>query len=195
MDRMAYWFLDAAIEHAISVGVLGPTYDDLENLLNRRHHGLISDQVITALSTLYQQEAIVFLLPETLESLVDDHGYQEHPLVVTAGEIEAALWGEGSLEYMLTAHGGARWEAVSCPDWGRSFTTSVAGHDLMGMACGGSREIMEHYLALYYYAQPVIETSKVWTDLVPWPATYWKTLPHGYRVDFRITPIDYRETP
>jgi RHS repeat-associated protein len=27
--------------------------------------------------------------------------------------------------------------------------------------------------------------SITWTDIVPWPATYWKTLPHGYRVQFQ----------
>jgi hypothetical protein len=181
ISRAEYWFLDAAIELRVKVDALNPDYTDLESLLNRPHHNLSHRQVAETLYHLYQHGDIIFLSdPE-----FDTHRYWEYAVPVTLTEIEDAVFGQGRtyLFYLLTLQGGALWETCSNPDWSRFFNTS--SYEGIEIVCGGSREVVERYTFIVYYRQPIIEESKVWTELLLWQATYWKTLPRGHRLDFR----------
>lgn len=192
-DQAEYWFLDAAIYKEIPVSVFRPDYEHLEELLNRRHHELAYYQVLETLYRLYQRGEILFNSLQNEAMQCDWKAYVYHAIPVTLQDLEAALFGEIHLDYMLTVQGGARWEALVQPNWDRYFESSEVQSDLTGWVCGGNKEIIKQYLVLAYYAQPVIEASKVWTELTPWQATYWKTQPHGYRVDFCITEVGYWE--
>lgn len=110
---------------------------------------------------------------ETLKSLLDP---ENHDL---------------SIYYGLTKKGGALWESITSPDWtlyiSASATTFDDESDTDMWKCraeGSDRALIERFISESSIAIPLDPGASVWTELSPWQATYWKTLPHGYRVDY-----------
>ena len=97
-------------------------------------------------------------------------------------EIEAALHGCGPvMSYGMTSRGGARWEAVAKPDWSR-FLDESAGLDPDEVEVAGlDRDRVASHIRRYTRFA-VVPGSERWETLIPWQATYWKTIPRGYRV-------------
>jgi hypothetical protein len=81
----------------------------------------------------------------------------------------------------MTARGGARWEAMAKPDWSR-FLDELTGIDPDEVEVSGpDRDRLASHLRQYTLSA-LVPGSERWEELIPWEATYWKTMPRGYRV-------------
>ncbi|MEH1938892.1 MAG: hypothetical protein V7L01_01565 [Nostoc sp.] len=115
----------------------------------------------------------------------------EKPAILTLTQIEASLSRESGILYYLTPKGGFHWETITHPDWSH-FASIIFSNteseeiDLEEVICP-SKQFIEKYLSIDCYVSPVIHVpgTEVWDVLSPWQATYWKTLPRGYRVRFQ----------
>ena len=90
--------------------------------------------------------------------------------------------------YRLTAQGGRLWEGLFAADWQRFhdcwFTILDEHRQLLEFCCSS-----KHTLAQFLSAHPELATSQPET-LSCWPATYWKTLPAGFRIR-QTVPADF----
>ncbi|WP_223636884.1 hypothetical protein [Corallococcus sp. EGB] len=89
--------------------------------------------------------------------------------------------------YHLTDKGGAMWESLARPDWGRYSKGRREEEESFIEA--GSRECAEAEFAWWSTdpSKTLLPGSEAWTGLQPWDATYWKTLSVGFRVHYRWT--------
>ncbi|NMO20469.1 hypothetical protein HPC49_24460 [Pyxidicoccus fallax] len=97
--------------------------------------------------------------------------------------------------YELTPEGGAAWERLARPDWGRYVN---AGQEptaddapnawvIEAASLETAEEELRFHEQLGDENQPVHESKRV-EELVPWQVTYWKTLPRGYRLHYITVP-------
>jgi hypothetical protein len=179
MDKTEYWLLDSAVELRHPLKSLAS--EDVELSHNRRSHGLGVAALTDLLHRLFEDG---WLLAERRGGPPPLGAF-----VPTRPEIEAALAGEQCIYYGLSAQGGARWEAVSKPDWERYVSASFGTSPNEGEIIAARRQSVERYDSLPAYPSGVSVTdgSRRWDVLKPWPATYWKTLPAGHRLRFRYT--------
>jgi hypothetical protein len=121
--------------------------------------------------------------------------WDEQPISPVLLDLEAALSGTLDFSYVLTTQGGRRWEEVSKPDWSRY--TFIGGSEMMFINAG-DRRIAEEYLELYPHLTGdiiIVADSVEWEVMQPWRATYWKTIPVGYRIRFRTTSKKLEPSP
>lgn len=192
MEKAEYWILD-------SVATAEEPLDALANregvafTLNRPWHGLTENELVDVLCRLFHKGDLFAERFEKAESLGE--------FVPTRAEIISALSyvppsrrtkgydTASTLEayYGLTALGGARWEAVSRPDWNR-YVYADAGLD-EGKTIAMDRRLVEQYEYFSRFRSniSIIAGSEKWDVLEPWQATYWKTLPIGHRLRYRFT--------
>ncbi len=119
----------------------------------------------------------------------DEEGYPD--VVLTMAGIQDHLDGRIRAFYYLTPQGGARWEALSHPDWNKFLIVNFLGtFPYEDGILGTIRENIEKLLALdkFVLSHQHIPGTEVWEVLEPWQATYWKTLPRGYRVGCEYQP-------
>jgi hypothetical protein len=115
------------------------------------------------------------------------------PFNPTLLELSDALSGRSILAYRLSAQGGSRWEAAVQPRWNLFVDTWVSYDPDEGEIAAGDRGLIEAYRDAWPYIggnDEIIVGTETWETLRPWQATYWKTLPHGYRVRFRVKRIE-----
>jgi hypothetical protein len=185
MDAADYWILDSAHEAWYPLDLL--VSPDIEAAYNRATHGLSYEALLAVLERLFQRGDLAAELVERPEV--------RRPTQPTRAEIEAALARTIFMIYGLSLQGGARWEAVSQPDWRRYIYGAYTIDPHEGEIIAQDRAVVETYLAcLPYVTDTIVEpTSLTWDVLEPWHATYWKTLPIGHRVRFRYTSLDSNE--
>jgi len=174
MDEAEFWLLDVVVTGRVHLDWL--LWEELEVALNRPGHGLDPDALLNLVDRLFRGGFIDAYGPRCSDDR-EDLGRSLH-----RSEIEAALHGCGPvMSYGMTSRGGARWEALAKPDWSR-FLDESAGLDPDEVEVAGldrdrvASHIRQHTLF------PVAPDSERWETLVPWEATYWKTMPRGYRV-------------
>jgi hypothetical protein len=177
MDKREYWFLDSVIEARCPLVWL--VSNDLEETLNKRHHGLKRHELVSVLNRLFQRGD---LLAKRKEGSISNGFF-----VPAQIEIEEALDGRLNCFYGLTSQGGARWEEVSQPHWERYISDWVYAEPQEGEIIGSDRDLVEQYDSLSQYDSDisVVPGSKHWDVLRPWQATYWKELPVGHRLRFK----------
>jgi hypothetical protein len=113
----------------------------------------------------------------------------ENEIIPQEAEIDAGLNGAKEIAFGLTKQGGTQWESISRPDWNRFATVRLANvnrNDSKGEIICSNRLSVENWLTPHLFGS-VVEGSETWDVLTPWQATYWKTLPEGHRVKYRIT--------
>jgi hypothetical protein len=176
MDEGEYWLLDSVVEAWYPLKWL--VSDEVEVSFNRRHHGLSHGELIDTLGRLFARGE---LLAERRENSA-----LRQRFTPTGAELEEALAGRFDISYGLTPQGGARWEAVSAPDWQRYLRACVFADPAEGEIVGSDRALVEKYDSLSHHAWAisVVAGSRRWDVLKPWQATYWKELPAGHRVRF-----------
>lgn len=119
------------------------------------------------------------------------------PVLLSDSELDATLrhssGGRCDLAYGLTEEGGHQWELFAMPDW-QSFIDTTFFRPVVGnvgdaaFVCA-DRHRLERYFRLANEALTNVDSSTArWDGVQPWQATYWKTLPTGYRVRFRCNP-------
>jgi hypothetical protein len=185
-DLASYWLLDAA---ALGRPPLQwPAAENLCELFNtRRGHGLSLPALTDVLEHLFQTGDVIAERLEENEFLGE--------FVPTRPDIVAGLTGQVRLFYGLTAQGGARWEALARPEWSLYidvgyWTDATSGEKIaVGEIIAQEQHAVEQFRAALYahYVDPdstIHSDSERWDLVVPWCATYWKTLPQGYRLRF-----------
>lgn len=106
-----------------------------------------------------------------------------------------------SFFYELTAYGGEVWEKCSNPNWDYYIdgylNTQNSDFYISTLSCY-SKATLEKYLTgrsiipsldvhLFDLCRPILETV-IWTKLGRWNPTYWKTLGHGFQLQYKCNP-------
>jgi hypothetical protein len=124
------------------------------------------------------------------------------PFIPTQAQIESHLSREIGMLYGLTPQGGARWSAITHPNWNKyiyesSFSLCASGELNQKTYICVERKILEKFLSVenFFSSGLRIRGTEVWDVLEPWNVTYWKQLPRGERVVFNYkshpaTPIN-----
>ena len=149
-----YWILDVVLEWRDSIRALEP--DDIEALeaaFNRKWHGLPHDELLDTLDSLFQRGDII------AGEFASDHDDAHTELyTLSRKDIEAELRRRlykgrrrppSCIYYGLTAQGGARWEAISRPDW-NCYLNRYGNQDANGLDCqemeSSNKALIEAYL-------------------------------------------------
>lgn len=181
MDEHERWVLEAAVEFKLALRDL--TGPNVEQRLNRPHHGLDSGGVGEVLRRLLRQGSIALFrdgqerhheTEDAMRTLVEG-GH--------TGPSQAARY-----YYGLTPSGGALWEGVARPDWARYIDASygVDPNDAE-VICADPVRLNDYVSSKYQPCRPISGT--VCRDQVkPWQATYWKMLPLGHRIRYSYDP-------
>jgi hypothetical protein len=117
---------------------------------------------------------------------------------MTRYQIQTNLDGKLQCYYYLTPQGGAYWETLAHPNWNRYYTCSIVDIEKftgylddeiyeLEMICS-DQQLIEQFLKINCYLNlpdVYVGTEVVWDVIEPWQATYWKTLPRGYRVSYQ----------
>ena len=187
MNKFEYWFLDTVVERPLHFNDLlpHPTYGCLD--INRAPLELSLTEMAKIMEGLFQRGDLL-VIPPSEERFDLTQGF-----IPSRAQIEAALSERLNLFYFLTPQGGQRWESVSNPKWEQYFSW-VEGY----LTCA-SREMAEKILAIRHllpYGNSryhVIPETAMWETLTPWQATYWKTLPVGYQVNYQYYIVEKDE--
>jgi hypothetical protein len=197
MTKGEYWILDVVLEWRETIAALEP--DDIEMLelsFNRKGHGLSHDQLLDTLHSLFQRGDIIaeyvkrFHPESSLGLFVPSRREIEKELLSRRNRHGRRHKGleDGYVYYGLTAQGGAKWEAVSHPDW-NLFVDRYGVLDEQDRnweeIASCNKSLVEQYLENALSKGIAIPETVEWEELVPWEATYWKVLPRGYWVRYR----------
>ena len=174
MTYAQYWILDAVAEDRYALSTLRE--DVVENAFNRKGHGLTRPQLIKTLTDLFSDGDIF---------VTYDDDSEQHTLSET--EIGAAFMSSRWVWYGLTQQGGAKWEAISRPEWLRFITGGLNEEANDCDVASANRAAIAEYLHDDRVRDRIIPASVVWQEILDWQATYWKSLPAGFEVHFRIT--------
>jgi hypothetical protein len=175
MHPHAYWLLDSVIVAPFPVGLLATSPENISGAFARPFHGMDYPQLVQTLIQLWRDEYLHYF----------DIDHQDRQLAFDPDIIHATLAGEIDVYYEVTPHGGAAWEAIARPNWERF--TCIYGSNPQWIEAA-SRAVAETYLALYprLDGATILSETVSWHIKQPWRATYWKTLPVGHIVSFRM---------
>lgn len=188
MEKTAYWFLDAVVEHKLPLGAL--VNPNISEALNRPGHGLDHQSICAILLELVQQDYIVIYQNKPRED-------RENPFIPSRRDLEKELNTVESdsqtyLSYGLSPLGGVRWETLSSPRWDQFISASYGVDPYDAEIIAQDRQLVQRYFELQRYVSSsvgsMIPDSLQWDTLQPWEATYWKTLPKAYRLRFFYRP-------
>jgi hypothetical protein len=176
------WLLETAVECRCPIPFLTRPEPDLSEALNYKGHGLSQCELFAAFRTLRDQEYITFY-----------NFHSDEPVALSDEELFASLAHgayDSNLEpvvYGLTPAGGARWETTAEADWSRfyeGFSHEAGGSEDQRVLTAGSlarlHELLDHHTGFLY--EEIVAGSVIEDIVRPWEATYWKTLPVGFRV-------------
>lgn len=150
--------------------------EHVDQLFNKPHHRLTVDALA---------ERLERLLSEGFVSLE----YRSRKYEPSLGRLRLILKkgrqpGEKVAFIGLTKAGGEVWEKVFQPDWGKfhilEADATLADYVLEAASESYAKELFSFYSKAY----SPIDGSIRRCMLNPWRATYWKTLPDGYRISF-----------
>ena len=188
--RGEYWLLDTVVEFRFPVSSLMAS--NLEEILNKKGHGLTRDALIETLDRLITWGLI------SAENKAD-------PPISTPQDIERALneprWRIDSpvdrrtiTRYGLTQEGCTQWEAFAAPDWQKYIYTSFHLPDdpddsdpiIREAICADKAWLERHFKSkCFYHARHVSLATVEWDYIAPWDVTYWKQLQGAHRVRFQ----------
>jgi hypothetical protein len=192
LSRGEFWLLANAVEHGLPLPLLtmpewvpGGTNNAIDVVLNRQGHGLGFESLLETLAQMARNDWIRF-----------GRTFRDDPISCPdTKEIDVFLRErvrfDQAVFYWLTAAGGAAWEAFARPEWRRYIEHN---HDYADDAASCARmttietsnwKQLDKYLRALAGEQVIEAGSIVLSELRPWQATYWKTLPFGLRCTFR----------
>jgi hypothetical protein len=195
ISRAKYWLFDLVCVGTFPIHIL--IIDDLTLVVNKQtEHGLTYEELVDTLYSLFEEGMLIADL---------FHDSSNFPIEInpTRQDIENALARKMKIQYGLTPLGGKQWENFYKPNWNLYIYCCCHRDSIVLKAC--HRHILEKYLNLLPYSsqKEVVSGSEVWEPLVPWQATYWKTLPSGWQVACKtretdeylgqIVPTEYQE--
>ncbi len=185
MDYGEYWLLETALELPVPFCLVPEDSRTREMCYNgqwnKRPHMLSEDQLVETFLQLFASGDITGFdkkRPECIPSRT---------------ELESAFADDiRNLQcYKLTPKGGARWEEFAEADWNRYYSFDWEGpepeHIEIATASEQDTERAFLFLLKDQEVEPIAGTE-IRTQLSPWQATYWKTLPRGFSLSFRHLP-------
>jgi hypothetical protein len=187
MDKYEYWFLDSAIKDVIGLSWIVPNEQNCL-AVNRLALDLNVAEISGVLDRLFQRGDLAATTPA-------DCLFQRGDLAATRGftpsheQIVAALNEQIPLSYFLTVQGGERWEAYSKPDWSKYFSGVMNLDTQEAELEGATKNVIDKYLEVKCFLSNIywcISGTEIWETLTPYHATYWKSLPVGYRVRYQF---------
>jgi hypothetical protein len=179
IDARSFWFLDEVVELGLNLAVL--CSPDIEVIVNRPSHGLDEHELAPMLASLCAAGFIEVkgpddVLARTLREIEDAFAVSRCSPVPHTG-----------FQYFLTPEGGAAWERLTRPDWSRYFVTALSRQETWIEAASLEAAEGEFRWEATDPSHVPVPGSEIRTVMRPWAATYWKTLPIGYKVHFRWT--------
>ena len=188
MEKTAYWFLDAVVEYKLPVRTL--VIPNLSEALNRPSHGLDLRSICAILLELVQHDYLLIYQNNPGE----DRGI---PFIPSRRDLEKELntaesYSQTYLSYGLSPLGGVQWETLSSPRWDQFISASYGVDPYDAEIIAQDHQLVQRYFELQRQVPSsvgsIIPDSLQWDTLRPWEATYWKTLPKGYRLRFYYHP-------
>ncbi|WP_240358717.1 hypothetical protein [Myxococcus vastator] len=186
VEALDRWLLEAAMELPTPLHMLVEPNPHIA--LNMADDPRLSrEELCERLSLLAERGLIrVHMLPDGLQELFSPE------------EISNAMDARQSrtpFGYSLTAAGGAVWEHDARPDWSRfvnagqepSADDAQDAWVIEAASLEAADAEFRFHESLGDVHQPVSE-SKHGEVLTPWQVTYWKALPHGYRLRYVTVP-------
>ena len=177
MDSGERWLLDVVATFQIPIQWL--LASNVEALLNRESHGLAASEVANRLA-----------------NLLDAGQIGGELLNLRGREVADALTERSpeTLYYGLTKSGGDLWESIFHPSWELYVDATEGPEPERVEISSATRDLVDECVGHIYQgslsSKLAIPGSHCWYHLQPWHATYWKTLPAGWRLEFRASPSD-----
>lgn len=115
----------------------------------------------------------------------DYEWYQD--IILSPEDVIANLNGDLTAYYYLTPQGGAKWEAVSNPNWNLFYLEKIYFNPDVANLEGINKSILEKWLNFSDFLSSVmpVSGSEEWEVIEPWKATYWKILQKAWRVTYK----------
>jgi hypothetical protein len=178
LSKIEYLILYAALEHCKTLKNIASDWQ------------LPHTELAIAANHLFQNGYI-------LAKLFTEKGEDINNVTLTMTQIQAHLNEKLPAIYYLTPQGGAKWEAVSNPDWNRFYKGRFGSkYDIeTGLSeaevISPSPELIENYLKVSGHLDGLVHIPEtvIWSEIQPWQATYWKTLPKAYKVHYKYRSI------
>ncbi len=188
LSRGEYWLLNSVVEHATPIAFLkGSDPLHLFNF-NKTGHGLSREHLVATLCDLFHRGWITAAV-RAMDSDVEPQevGKLSSEAIVSALDGPQPISRQPCIYYRLTPEGASVWQSFASPEWDLFIDTTTG--EFVGTTEWRVRKFFDliHYLGI-----AVIPASVIWDEVRPWKATYWKTLPVGYRVRFEY---EEREMP
>jgi hypothetical protein len=168
-----YWLLDLVSVTGHQLARLD-SEKDIEIMHNRPSHGLDSRELVATLEGLFKAGLIECTGPDgTLIGAISN--------AFLRSALDDNRW-----SYWLTPKGGAAWESFSRPDWTKFIDEESYYETGTCVLTGMSRDRLEHYVSALAIVEYLPDRgSPEIRELGAWQATYWKTLPNGWRATIR----------
>ena len=185
LTRGENWLLNAVVEAGVPLKFLAS--DDVEGLFNKRGHLMERAKLIELLCGLHSRGWIK-------ADQGDDSIPIDEAMVESAFMADYDPRNDQAVCYRLTATGGDAWEAFAAPRWDRYLRTRLNFSAKSGYVEGADESRVEEYVSkVHLFGWNIVKESIVREKLEPYQATYWKTLPYGFRVEYQYCGV--RERP
>jgi hypothetical protein len=194
------WLLDAAVHVRIPLPLLVGTDDEISRDFNRPSHFMNRDELFRTLCSLFAAGDIV------------GNSEERGDYVPTPAEVERALEPsppgtpmitDSTLCYGLSTQGGARWERMTEADWDRYIQVEEPEKQVTEIVTSNKERLEDALQRAQNWSTGGWWPESVVRDVIkPWEATYWRTLPVGFRARFQcrelfglvgISPREFRQ--
>jgi hypothetical protein len=211
MNYGEYWLLETAVECGVPLPLAYGWPDNMREFWNKPFHGMRRDETADTFLRLFADGDIY--ATNRIDPRTGEEGEQRrrHSSLPDRDEIITQLGAskrtrpEKQIVYWLTEQGGDRWAAHTHADWDRyyeyEFRDFRQGEEqiLDGEPVGRMSVRTAHRARLDF----LIHTLWRWwphhechgdrieiSEVAPWQATYWKTLPRAYQAELSTLYID-----
>lgn len=194
MNKLEYWLLESVLSARSPLHILDERNDkdNVECWYGSLPPQSTHNEVVSTFYSLFRKGDL------QVQHFDDERNPVGPPFSPTLQEIKDGLAGKVFLEYGLTEQGGAKWERVTNPNWSllllggrtdniRNFDDALG--DKKGKflrICAVERSLVEEQVERNRsQGQIPLKGKMIWSSLIPWEVTYWKTLPSGWRLIYQ----------
>lgn len=213
MNYGEYWLLETAFDGGVPLTRVCGMPDNMREFWNKPFHGMTREETADTLLRLFADGDIVAnesMLPQTEHDVFRRRERSPPPsreeILAEFGASRKRSTPCWELAYWLTPKGGRRWEEHTHADWDRFFEYDFdeARGDEAQVLAGEPIGTLSLRTADRARLDYLVETMWRWwwphherhgdridtTEISPWPATYWKSLPHAFQASFPVHFVD-----
>jgi hypothetical protein len=179
-----FWILDGVKLCGDTIEMLAS--ENCESAFNKKKHNMSLEKIEEILLSLFNSGLI------KARYLYDDRaGFVDS---LTSHEIKQALLGNLKIYYFLTEKGGKTWEEYVKPDWSKYIDEYFDPDNSIVKITSANVMLINELLRIEYQFPPdnhlsscILSETVEWEMIYPWQATYWKYLPSGLQISFKVT--------